>query len=244
MDEDPRAPSPSSAPGDFGSRVTTLAALAEPVRRRLYQFVAGRSEGVTRDQAAEGIGVARHVAKFHLDRLVDDGLCDFEYRRPPGRRGPGAGRPAKVYRRATGEVAVSVPERHYDLAGRLFAEAITRSEAEHRPVQECLRRAARTTGRSVGRSIVARTGATTDPAALRHGIAAELDGWGYEPREEAGSIVLRNCPFHSLSALYTDLVCGMNLDLMEGLLEPIEGSGLLARLEPVDGQCCVRLEAQ
>ena len=42
-------------------------------------------------------------------------------------RGPGAGRPAKLYRRADGEVAVSLPERTYDLAGGLMAQAIETS---------------------------------------------------------------------------------------------------------------------
>ena len=64
-----------------------------------------------REQAAAGVGVARHVAKFHLDRLVADGLLAFEYRRPGGRGGPGAGRPAKLYRPTDSGVDVSLPER-------------------------------------------------------------------------------------------------------------------------------------
>ena len=69
----------------LGDRLARLAALAEPARRRLYDFVVHQKEPVSRDEAAAGIGVARHVAKFHLDRLVASGLLDVEYRRPPGR---------------------------------------------------------------------------------------------------------------------------------------------------------------
>ena len=81
---------------DPDTQLTRLAALGEPIRRLLYRFVANQPDPVSRDQAAEGIGVARHVAKFHLDKLAEDGLLDTDYRRPAGRSGPGAGRPTKL----------------------------------------------------------------------------------------------------------------------------------------------------
>ena len=111
----------------FGHRVTKLGALADPVRRALYRFVADQPGAVSRDQAADGIDVPRHTAKFHLDRLVDEGLLVTEFRRLTGRSGPGAGRPAKLYRRSRKEVAVSLPSRRYDLAGDVLADAVERS---------------------------------------------------------------------------------------------------------------------
>jgi predicted ArsR family transcriptional regulator len=54
-------------------------------------------------------------------------------------------------------------------------------------------------------------------------------------------MTLVNCPFHALAQDYTQLVCGMNLDLMTGLVDSVQTSGLDARLEPGPGQCCVRL---
>jgi len=40
------------------------------------------------------------------------------------------------------------------------------------------------------------------------------------------------------------LVCGMNLDLLDGLLAGVApAAGLTARLDPVSGQCCVRIAA-
>ena len=128
---------------DFDTRVTSLAVLAEPLRRALFRFVVGQSEPVSREEAAAGTSVALHTAKFHLDKLVDDGLLDVEYRRPLGRGGPGAGRPSKLYRRSSLEVAVSVPERSYELAGRLLAQAVTVAEGEDIPISAALRRAAR-----------------------------------------------------------------------------------------------------
>src|SRR3954452_10947953 len=131
-------PDPQPAARDFDAQVAGIAALGEPVRRTLYGFVAAQAGPVNRDEAGAGAGVARHVAKFHLDKLVDDGLLEVEYARPPGRGGPGAGRPAKLYRRASREIAVSLPERHYELAGRLLARAVTDGERDGVPVREAL----------------------------------------------------------------------------------------------------------
>ncbi|HEU5454429.1 MAG TPA: helix-turn-helix domain-containing protein, partial [Nocardioides sp.] len=116
-----------SAEEGFARRVTTLGALADPVRRALYRFVSDQDEAVSREQAAEGVEVPRHTAKFHLDRLVDEGLLVTEFRRLTGRTGPGAGRPAKLYRRSAREVSVSLPHRRYDLAAEVLADAIERS---------------------------------------------------------------------------------------------------------------------
>ena len=96
--------------------------------------------------------VPRHVAKFHLDRLVADGLLEVEYARPPGRGGPGAGRPAKLYRRSARQLAVSLPPREYELAGRILARAVTTSERDHIPVAVALSDSAREVGRALGRT--------------------------------------------------------------------------------------------
>src|SRR3954452_725385 len=105
---------------DFAAQVAGVSALADPVRRALYRFVVDAGEPVGRDQVAAGAGVARHTAKFHLDRLVAEGLVELEFRARSGRRGPGAGRPAKLYRRSERDFAVALPPRHYDVAGRVL----------------------------------------------------------------------------------------------------------------------------
>lgn len=226
---------------DLEAGVRAVAALAEPARRALYGFVVAQSEPVSREQAAVGAGVARHVAKFHLDKLVDDGLLDFEYRRPPERRGPGAGRPAKVYRRSQREISVSLPERRYQFAGQILAQAVTDAEHHAVPVAVALRRTARRAGRALGETARRQAGARRTPAALRDAAVHILAECGYEPRSDPQGINLVNCPFHSLAQDYTDLVCGVNLDIIEGLLEGLEQATLEARLEPGPGRCCVRL---
>src|SRR3954467_10791043 len=117
----------SMAPLPLPDRVAALAALDDPTRRAVFDLVARAATAISRDAAADALGVSRRVAAFHLDRLAEQGLLVVEYRRPPGRSGPGAGRPAKLYRRSEDEVAVSLPERHYDLVGGLLAEAVTES---------------------------------------------------------------------------------------------------------------------
>src|SRR3712207_7869094 len=51
-------------------------------------------------------------------------------------------------------------------------------------------------------------------------------------RSEDGAVALANCPFHALAQQHTALVCGMNLRLLEGVLEEVGGAGLTARLAP------------
>lgn len=226
---------------DLDATVVGISALAEPVRRSLYRFVAASADGVSRDQAAAGVGIASHVAKFHLDRMVDDGLLEFEYRRPPGRGGPGAGRPAKRYRRSSRQLSVSLPDRRYEFAGQLLAFAIADADRHGTPVQEALRRAATEQGRSLAMTVRERAGTRPTRRALERSIRLVLTECGYEPHDHADGMVLANCPFHSLAQEHTELVCNMNLDLLRGFTSALEGSHRDALLDPAPGRCCVRL---
>ena len=134
---------------DVDRDVAGISALADPVRRQLYRFVCAQAEPVSRDQAAEAVGVARHQAKFHLDRLESEGLLQSDYVRLTGRSGPGAGRPAKRYRRGGGELSVTIPPREYDLAGHIMAEAIADTASTAAPITEALARAAAAQGRAI-----------------------------------------------------------------------------------------------
>src|SRR2546428_7961374 len=96
-------------------RIAAFASLADPTRRRLYLYAISRPEGTGRDEAAQAIGITRALAAFHLDRLTSDGLLVAEYRRLTGRSGPGAGRPAKIYRRSPEDLSFRVPQRNYEL---------------------------------------------------------------------------------------------------------------------------------
>lgn len=208
-------------------RVAAVAALEDPVRRALYDHVAASGSAVGRDAAAAALGLRRSTAAFHLDRLAAQGLLAVEYRRLGGRTGPGAGRPAKLYRRPDSEVAVSVPERRYDLAGWLLAGAVEESTRSGAPVREVLNRMSRDTGREIGASA--------------ESLPAALDEHGFEPsREPDGGLVLRNCPFHRLARQFTELVCGLNLELLRGVAEGSGDDPHTMVLDPGPGRCCVR----
>jgi predicted ArsR family transcriptional regulator len=225
---------------DRAAQVVAVAALAEPTRRRLYDHVVRQPEPVSRDDAAGALGIPRPTTAFHLDRLVADGLLDVSFERRTGRTGPGAGRPAKLYRRAGCAVAVSFPERRYDLAGALLAGALEEAEASGEPPRAVLGRQARRRGWQMGAAAARDVGPDVP---VRDLVVAALEDSGFEPRFEDGATTLVNCPFHALASEHTELVCGMNLQLVEGLLEGAPGSGLTARLAPVPGRCCVRLES-
>ena len=219
------------------SQVAAVAALAEPTRRLLYEHVVRQPAAVSRDEAAEATAVARASVAFHLDRLVDEGLLDVVYERRTGRSGPGAGRPAKLYRRAECDVAVTIPERHYDLAGGLLAAAIDESTTGEAP-RAALARLAFERGRELG--VAARGEDDTEDG--RAVALRALEQHGFEPRAESGAVTLANCPFHRLAREHTELVCGMNLRLLAGVLEGAAAGELTARLQPAPGRCCVRLE--
>jgi predicted ArsR family transcriptional regulator len=219
---------------DVSAGVAAVAALAEPTRRRLYDHVARQAAPVGRDDVAEALGVPRATAAFHLDRLVSEGLLDVHFERRSGRTGPGAGRPAKLYRRSECAVTVSLPERRYDLAGELLATALVEAERSGEGPAAVLYREAFARGRELAAGMADEAG--------REAVVQVLEDHGFEPRAEDDAIALANCPFHTLAREHTELVCGMNLRLLEGVLDGVPGARLTAALHPEAGRCCVRLE--
>ena len=224
-------------------QVAQIAALDQPIRRELYELLRASDGWTSRDEAAAALGIPRSVAAFHLDKLAEVGVVQTHFERRTGRQGPGAGRPSKLYRPADGELAASVPARHYDLAGSLLAAAIDESTRLGVPVAECVRRAARTAGRLIGEEAADAVDAARGAVERRQAVMEVLARHGYEPTlVKRREIALANCPFHRLAEAHRDLVCGMNLDFLAGLLEGIGSTvDLTARLEPSPGFCCVRI---
>ncbi len=218
----------------MGDAFSAIGALADPVRRRLYEYVVSREDGAGREEAARGAGVAPHTARFHLDKLVEEGLLAVEHRRLTGRSGPGAGRPAKVYRRSDAELAVSLPDREYDLVGQVLAAAVQRS-LEGAPLPETLAAEAHAAGRRDGTAYDAEGDELTR-------CAGALARRGFEPTPDDDGLVLRNCPFDALARTHTALVCGVNRDYVAGVLDGLGCAGTTARLDPGPGRCCVRVE--
>jgi predicted ArsR family transcriptional regulator len=126
-----------------------------------------------------------------------------------------------VYRRSDTEIGVSLPERRYDLAGGLLAEAVERSSRDGEPVARALRRAATEAGRRIGEAARVAVGRRSSRAKRRDAVVGMLERHGYEPH-----------------------VCGMNLELLSGVIGGADGADVLAaRLAPQPGYCCVRMKA-
>lgn len=218
---------------DITTDASRIGALADPTREALYACVSAQDDAIGRDDAASAVGVAPHVAKFHLDKLVDAGLLDVEFRRLSGRSGPGAGRPSKLYRRAGGTVAVSLPPRRYDLAGHLLARAIERSAAGV-PLDDAIAQVAHEEGDRVGAA-----GDAGEELPELDRLGRVLAAHGYEPRIDERRMLLANCPFDALAREHTALVCSMNHSYVRGVADGLGCRHLQADLEPGENRCCI-----
>lgn len=210
-------------------RLAAIASIQDSLRRSLYNLVSRNQAPMSRDDAATALGMSRSTAAFHLDRLVESGLLTAHFARTSGRSGPGAGRPAKLYEKASAEISVTIPERHYDLMGDLLAEAIEAAERTSEPARSSLSRVAHERGAELG---------------ARHQTIDELlMRVGYEPRPTPdGGVELANCPFHSLVSRHTELVCEANVALLSGAALAVNEAKRTVEFSPEAGHCCVRLQ--
>lgn len=231
-----KAVSTPSGPASGPNAWDVAHVLAEPNRRAVFEAVRQARAPVTRDEVAEATGLNRRLTTFHLDRLAAAGLLDTDYARPPGRLGgPGAGRPSKRYVAAALSLDLTLPPRHYEFAARLLAQAISTAP---RNAEAAARTAAYEEGKRVGalRRPPSRAGASQARAAT---VQALVD-LGYEPgAESADAVRLRNCPFRAVAEVAPDLVCGMNHDLVCGLLDGLGLDPARATLAPDPPNCCV-----
>jgi predicted ArsR family transcriptional regulator len=206
--------------------------LSEPHRREVYRVVRQARRPMTRDEVSSETGINRRLTTFHLDKLAQAGFLDTSYARPEGRRGgPGSGRPSKHYAASNIEVELSVPARHYVFAARLLAQAVTDRPAD-----------AVAASYDVARAEGLRIGEARRSQASRRrraAVVAALDDLGYEPVDEGVPAVrLRNCPFRAVADIAPELVCGMNRELVAGI---IAGAGVDGDAQPggESPDCCV-----
>lgn len=225
--------------GSSSRRWQAVAALVDPVRRALYEFVRGQRRPVTREQAADAVDVSRNLAAFHLEKLVEVGMLQARYEAPAQPRG--RGRTPKVYEATSDGLTLTVPQRHYDLAGTILADAIATDPADAR---QAANRHAAYLGHYIGSGIPREGGPSPEAAAPGDGDTSNralraLADLGYEPHRDAEGIVVDNCPFHALATRHTALICGINVEFVSGLLAGLECFTLRAELRPRFGGCCV-----
>lgn len=219
--------------------VAAIAALDDDVRRALYEFVRAARRPVTREAAAEAVGISRKLAAFHLDKLVDLGVLRSGFGPADTRK---VGRAPRVYEPAAADIAVCVPERTPGLLASILVEAVTHERADETGADAAMRVAhkhgAATGAAARARSRPGRLGAER-AARLAEEVLAEQ---GFEPYREGAALRLRNCPFHPLAARSPDFVCGLNREYLDGVLDGIGADGrIVAELVPRPGECCVEI---
>ncbi|MFI7677253.1 helix-turn-helix transcriptional regulator [Actinophytocola sp. NPDC049390] len=218
--------------------IRAVAALDDDLRRGMYAFIRAARRPVTRDEAAAAVGISRKLAAFHLDKLVDAGVLQADYRQVAGMRR--VGRAPKVYRPADTDISVSIPPRKHDLLAEILLDAATRDDPD------AVRKAAYDHGHRVGADERARSrpGRLGTERALTL-VAATMRRHGFEPvREPDTSVRLRTCPFHPMAATSPALVCGINHAFLSGLLDGLDAPTLTAELAPGGGECCVELHGR
>ena len=150
-------PENGGAMADLQAQVASIGALAEPTRLALYRYVAGATGPVSREQAAAAVDLPLHSVKFHLDRLVKEGLLEVEYRRLTGRTGPGAGRPPSSIGEPSARCRSRCP--NDDTTSRVrssLQRSSGRRAKEHRSPRRCSRwRTPRAHGSGVNRPLLA-----------------------------------------------------------------------------------------
>ena len=218
---------------DLEDDVRSLAALADPVRSRIYRYILTQQDDVSRDQVAKALRIPKSQATFHLENLAERGLLETTYRRLSKRRGPGAGRTSKLYKRSSRQLEVSLPPRDYRLASQALAAALDEA-AKTNPTKELAK-----VGREIGRQWAAE-----DPGKQpTKSLESVLSRHGYAPQwEEPNRLRLRNCPFEALVADHEELICKVfNLRLIESLIKGLGARDVTAVYTAPPPLCCISL---
>ena len=216
-----------------------LAAAGDPQLRRILVYARGRRDPFTAAEAAAELDVHRNVARTRLDRLVAAGFLGVALERRGGRRGPGAGRPAKVYRVAPELEGVEFPDRRLaELVGLL----VEKVPARGRP--KVLREA----GQEFGRRLAAAAGLTPsqDPGTGLERVADALGSLGFQVSVvslagDRAELASPTCPLRPLVVKCPE-AGGIDRGMWAGLVE--RGvSGVSADRVDCETPGCLRSEA-
>jgi len=209
-------PSEEHAERDIGR---LAAALGDPTRRRIFFTVRAAGRDLTKDQVAAAVGIDRRLAGFHMDKLVEQGFLEAEFRRDGDRSGPGAGRPPKRYRVADAEVLLALPERHYELLATLLLRAA--GQGGDGSSQDALERVGYDFGYEVGRAEAAagRAGPGASVSGAVQDVVRLLTRYGFAARSEGDSgLRACACPFEELAFDDPERICGLDRAIWRGML--------------------------
>lgn len=204
-------------------------ALGDPTRRKVFFAVRNDNGWMSKDEVAEAVGIDRRLAGHHLDKLVEHGFLEADFHRRSGRTGPGAGRPAKLYRFPHGPQATVLPERHYDLLASLLLEASAAKASES--TEDALERVGYAFGYRVGMAEVEE--GRTRPGQAGVDAVGEvvrlLSRFGFAAQEDGpGLIRACSCPFEELAKADPERVCGLDRAIWRGMLAAFDSSATLS----------------
>ena len=202
----------------FDQEVSDLAsALGDTTRRGIYVTVRESAESMIASEIADLFAIHANVARHHLDHLVADGYLQVSHKRPSGRSGSGAGRPAKHYEPTAKDVSVQFPARRYDLLAELLLRIVQRIAPDDAGS------VAEEVGREYGRELAAELGFGAEEGyeAAARAVARAMTGVGFDIEARPGEhrLVTRHCPFGVAADNHPDIVCRLDQGLVSGLLE-------------------------
>ena len=191
--------------------------LGDPTRRGIYITVREAPEPATASQIADLFSIHPNVARHHLDRLAEDGYLEVTRRRPDGKSGPGAGRPAKCYTATTKEIDLHFPARRYDLLSELLVRVIERIDPGN------LADIAADIGREYGSEIASEIGAPSESGfdTAVKAVALAMTGMGFATDSDADTrrLLTSHCPFADTAIKHPEVVCSLDRGIVSGLME-------------------------
>lgn len=202
-------------------------------RLRILRALRQAPRGLRVQELSESVGRHTNTVRFHLDRLVAEGMVTrhVEERTEPGR-------PRLTF------TAVAGPAAHEDQRSyRLLAEILTGFVAESVPDA---RAASTEAGRVWGHYLTERPGPfrrTTEEQSLAE-LVRILEAVGFAPELAGGDgrweLWFAHCPFLEAAVEHREVVCAVHLGLMRGALAEMRSPITADRLEPfVEPSLCM-----
>lgn len=216
-------------------------ALGDPTRRAIYVAARESPDPMTTSRVAELFEIHPNVARHHLDKLAADGWLVVSQRRPSGKTGPGAGRPAKTYEASKREVSIHFSPRRYELLVDLLMRVLARVAPGD------VSSIAQEVGSEYGRELAGEIGAPDDAgyAEAVQAVAVAMTGLGFsmDPDVEGQQLLTSHCPFGEAASDHPDVVCSLDRGIVTGLLGGL-GTGCNPVLIPhqrPDDDCVTRV---
>lgn len=208
-----------------GGRPTPDAGRAGASRLRILQLLQDATGELGVQDIAERVALHANTVRFHLDRLVTEGLVlrHVEERSEPGR--------PRLAFTAAPRTDSSRDQRSYRLLAQILASFVTGAVPDA-PAQ------ATEAGRRWGHYLTERPAPyrrTTEQEAVAE-LLRTLDEVGFRPELSPegphGRVLLRHCPFLEVAEEHRDVVCSVHLGLMQGALAEMRAPVTADRLEP------------